>query len=110
MSTALLRHLHQFLVPERRACPAATGQLRQFFLLVAWFCLLSVPALAQGTSASVTGVITDPTGALLPGVTVTAFNTDTTLKQTAVTSTSGLYSIAPLPPGHYRFTASGQWL
>ncbi|WP_216845208.1 TonB-dependent receptor [Granulicella sp. S156] len=67
--------------------------------------LLSVPGFAQGTSASVTGVIIDPSGALLPGVTVTAQNTDTTLKQTAVSSASGLYSIAPLPPGHYRFTA-----
>jgi hypothetical protein len=42
----------------------------------------------------------------LPGVTVTALNTDTTLKQTTVSSAAGLYSIAPLPPGHYRFTAA----
>ncbi len=69
-------------------------------------CLLAQAALAQGTSASVKGVITDPAGALLPGVTVTAQNTDTTLKQTAVTSASGLYTLALLPPGNYRITAT----
>ncbi len=106
MSTALLHHRHPSLVPERRGFPAVFSQSLRFFLLAAAFLgLLSVPGFAQGTSASVTGVIIDPSGALLPGVTVTAQNTDTTLKQTAVSSASGLYSIAPLPPGHYRFTA-----
>ncbi|WP_158615307.1 TonB-dependent receptor [Acidipila sp. EB88] len=69
-------------------------------------CLVSTPLFAQGTSASVKGVIADPGGAVVPGVTVTALNTDTTLKQTVVTSASGLYSLAPLPPGNYRITAT----
>jgi hypothetical protein len=83
---------------------AAQSAVR-FFLLLAFVCLFSLPALAQGTSASIRGVISDPSGAVLPGVMVAAQNTDTTLKQTTTTSSSGLYSLAPLPPGNYQITA-----
>jgi hypothetical protein len=106
MSTARLHGHPQSLVFKRRVFRTAFSRSSRFFLLAIFVCLLSVPAFAQGTSASVTGVVTDPSGAVTPGVTVTALNTDTTLKQTAVTSASGLYSIAPLPPGHYRFTVA----
>ena len=105
MSTAGLHPRSHFSL-KARTFPIAFRQAPRFLLLALLVCLFSISGLAQGTSASVTGVVTDPSGALLPGVAVTAENTDTTLKQTAVSSASGLYSIAPLPPGHYRFTAA----
>jgi hypothetical protein len=62
------------------------------------------PAFGQGTSASLTGQVTDNSGAVVPGATVTATNTDTSLAQTASTNGEGIYLIAPLPPGHYKLT------
>lgn len=77
----------------------------RFFILLAIVCVCSFPAFGQGASASISGIISDPTGAVLPGATVTAQNTDTMLKQTTVASSSGLYLLAPLPPGNYSVTA-----
>jgi Carboxypeptidase regulatory-like domain len=63
---------------------------------------LSVPlAFAQGTSASLTGQVTDSSGAALPGATVKVVNSATNLVQTATTNAEGVYTIAPLPPGQY---------
>jgi hypothetical protein len=80
----------------------------RLFILLTVACMVSLPAYAQGASASISGIVSDATGAVLPGVTVTALNTDTMLKQTTVSSSSGLYSLAPLPPGNYSITAAQQ--
>jgi len=80
----------------------------RFLILLIFVCLSSFPAFAQGASASVSGIVSDATGAVLPGVTVAAENTDTMLKQTTVSSSSGLYSLAPLPPGNYSIKVAPQ--
>src|SRR5690349_7525310 len=71
------------------------------------FCL-AVPALAhaQSTNAIITGSITDANGGVLPGVTVTAANTQTGLVRTVVTGTRGAFQLNALPPGTYKVTAS----
>lgn len=61
---------------------------------------------AQVTSASITGKVTDPTGALIPGAEVTATQLDTNLKRTVVTDEFGQYTINPLPVGPYRVEIS----
>ena len=65
-------------------------------------------ASGQGTSASLTGQVTDSSGAAMPGATVTATNTNTSLTQTATTNGEGIYLIAPLPPGPYRLTVEAK--
>src|SRR5580658_10419443 len=65
-------------------------------------------ALGQGTSASLTGQITDATGAAVVGATVAAKNTSTNLAQTATSNPQGLYTIAPLPPGNYTLTVEAK--
>jgi hypothetical protein len=66
--------------------------------------LLSGMMLAQSDRASITGVVKDVTGAVIPGVQVVATN-DETKVQTSVTSNSlGLYSVLNLPIGHYSVT------
>src|ERR1700678_3588254 len=74
------------------------------FALILVLLLGGSTALGQGTSASLTGQVTDNSGATVPGATLTATNTDTSLAQTVTTNGEGIYLIAPLPPGHYKLT------
>src|SRR5271155_703336 len=77
-------------------------------LILALVFLGGTTAFGQGTSASLTGQVTDNSGAIVPGATVTATNTDTSLAQTASTNGQGIYLIAPLPPGHYKLTVEAK--
>jgi outer membrane receptor protein involved in Fe transport len=63
---------------------------------------LAVPAmaLAQATG-SITGIVTDESGAVMPGVTVEATNVGTNQTRTALTGSDGFYSIPLVPPGQY---------
>src|ERR1700734_1595104 len=79
-----------------------------FALILALVLLGGSTALGQGTSASLTGQVTDNSGAIVPGATVTATNTDTGLAQTTNTNGEGIYLIAPLPPGHYKLTVEAR--
>lgn len=65
--------------------------------------------LGQAVGASLTGQITDPTGAAIPGATVVTRNLETGLKLKATSNGQGVYTLAPLPPGTYSLTvqASG---
>src|SRR5436309_3077042 len=74
--------------------------------LVTWVPYLA--AQSAGTGA-LTGTVTDATGALIPGVTVTATNTETGLERTAIAGENGSYRFSLLPPGVYRvrFANSG---
>jgi hypothetical protein len=56
---------------------------------------------AQTIRATLTGSVTDPGGAVVPGVTVAATNTATNVTSTARTSDAGLYTFTALPPGEY---------
>lgn len=50
-------------------------------------------------SADVTGSVTDPSGAVVPGVTVTARNIDKNIERTIATNEAGIYDTGPLVPG-----------
>jgi hypothetical protein len=56
---------------------------------------------SQEVTASITGTVTDPRGAALPGATVTATSQERGQTYTALTNDSGLYRIAQLPVGGY---------
>jgi hypothetical protein len=58
-------------------------------------------AAAQELRGRITGVVTDNTGAVLPGVTVTAAGPALIQPQTTVTSADGTYRYPALPPGLY---------
>ena len=62
-------------------------------------------AAAQSTATgSLTGTVADPSGAVLPGVTVVAVNPDTGVSQSTVTGSSGEWTVASLPVGRYELT------
>jgi len=69
--------------------------------------LATAPLYAQveTTTGSINGVVTDDTGAALPGVSVTVVNTANGLMRTVVTESNGTYQVPLLPPGPYRVNA-----
>ena len=77
-------------------------------LLVAGVLVPSILAQSGGTGA-LTGMVTDPSGAVIPTVTVTATDIATGQSRNLTTGTTGLYKFSFLPPGQYRvkFTATG---
>src|SRR5438477_880087 len=60
---------------------------------------------AQTTNATLGGTVSDPTRALIPGVTVTATNTQTGIVTMGVTNETGAYQFASLQTGIYKVTA-----
>src|ERR1051325_10413610 len=66
--------------------------------------LLGINALAQSTT-SIHGVVTDPTGAIVPGVNVTIEDKGTGATHTAITDDAGRYQILQIPPGIYKIRA-----
>ena len=71
-------------------------------LLCFGFSTLSV---GQSSNASLSGSVSDATGALIPGVTVTATNNGTSVVTTVITNEAGVYSIPSLLPGVYKVSA-----
>ena len=62
-------------------------------------------AYAQSTnSGDIRGTVTDSTGALLPGVTVTVTNNNTGVTKTLVTNDAGLYDTSSIVVGNYKLT------
>ncbi len=77
------------------------GRLRWTAAVIIALVLLTTPSYSQGVTASIVGTITDATGAVLPGVTVTATNEGTGLRREVFTNESGNYTIPLLPVGTY---------
>lgn len=71
-------------------------------LLCCLFAAAGAFAQTSSTSGEISGRVSDTDGAPLPGVTVTATNTETGLTRTVVTDESGNYQMGLLPPGTYR--------
>src|SRR5882672_9374098 len=62
---------------------------------------------SQATTGNIEGRVTDPNGAAVPTVTITATNQETGLTKSTNADESGNYRIIFLPPGKYRVTTSG---
>jgi hypothetical protein len=63
---------------------------------------------AQNASGTISGVVKDETGAVLPGATVAITNTDTGQSRTLVADTTGRFNAPDLQPGPYELKASIQ--
>lgn len=80
--------------------------MRRGALAILLGALLAARVPAQETTATVTGTVSDLTGALLPGVTVSARNTTTGIAKVVVTSDTGRYVVPFLPLGTYELSFS----
>src|SRR5215813_13444339 len=68
-------------------------------------CAFCSNAFAQTTNATLGGTVSDASRALIPGVTITATNTQTGIVNTVVTNETGAYQFASLQNGRYNVTA-----
>ena len=66
--------------------------------------MISTFGFGQTTNATLGGTVTDATGALIPGVTVTVMNIGTGLVQTNLTNDVGVYQFPSLQTGSYKVT------
>ncbi len=83
------------------------GSAHVFILLFAVLCWAAPSALAQ-VKGSFTGLVTDPTGAVIPGATVAATNEATNVSTSRKTNAEGLYTISDLQAGFYTLRAEAQ--
>ena len=70
--------------------------------------LCSTMAYGQIGTSTITGRVTDTTGAIVPRVQITVVQTSTNFTQNAVTNDEGLYRVLSLQPGVYRVTFEAQ--
>ena len=86
----------------------------QISKIVPGFILLLLPAVvcsplaAQEVTASIRGVVLDPSGAGIPKAEVTAIQVETGLTRTVVSDHRGAYVLVLLPVGHYRLEATAK--
>jgi hypothetical protein len=72
--------------------------------LLITLCLLAALAFGQGGTGTITGTITDPTGAAVPAANVEAKNVETGAVYSAATTAAGNYTVPNLPVGTYEVT------
>src|SRR5947209_12279188 len=79
-------------------------------LLAFVFCVfVSIPANAQVTGATLSGTVTDASGAVIAGAQVSVRNTATGISKDTTTDSAGFYALPNLAPGNYevKVTANG---
>jgi hypothetical protein len=77
----------------------ATNVVRSLFIVT--LLLLSCASAWAATGGSISGTVTDQSGAVIPDVTVAALNLDTTVQQSTKTNGGGFYAFTFLPVGRY---------
>ena len=75
-------------------------------LVLIGFLILPLGAWAQLDTGAVTGVVTDTSGAIVPGATVTITNTETGFASSTKSDSAGIYTFSPIRIGSYSITAS----
>ena len=81
--------------------------MRKTALSIFTLVLLAGAALAQTAgSGTITGTVSDPSGAVVPGATVSIRSTDTGIERKTQTNEAGIYNATFLQPGHYEVGAT----
>lgn len=112
VSTHALTNIHAFMLPVRtkmkklyRDVPSWPQYLR-FALLATMIAGSSNPALAQFTTAKLTGRVVDPSGAGVPNAAIIALNMNTGFTRGTTSESAGDYLFGGLPIGTYQITVS----
>src|SRR5215471_5058249 len=83
-----------------------SSMIRTFATILVLISLGTSLVSAQGSTATISGVVRNASGDLVPGVSITLRHTESGLMRTAVSSETGGYSVQFLPVGPYELTAS----
>jgi len=75
-------------------------------VLIASLCL-TLPVFGQKVTGTIRGIVTDPTGAVVPNAQVTAKNVSTGEERNATSNSAGEYSFPELTPGTYDVSVTG---
>src|SRR5688500_6034338 len=83
--------------------------LRRFsqFLVLVMCVAMAMPSMAQTTTATVRGTVTDESGNIFPGVVITATNLASGFRYEATSGGDGSYNLAGVTPGRYRIDVQG---
>jgi len=81
-------------------------RISRYYLLLAMGLILIGTAKAQLDQGAITGVVKDPTGAVVPHASVTLTEINTNFAVTAQSNSSGIYVFDPIKIGHYSITAT----
>src|SRR6266567_1373667 len=82
-----------------------SGLLKNIFAVGSLLVLAAALCLAQTGASRISGTVADSSGAVVPGVTVTAKNEATGVTHTQITTARGLYAFPALPVGSYTIIA-----
>ncbi len=77
-----------------------------FFLSIFFFAAKECHAQSLGAAGSISGIVTDSTGAAIPGATVTIHNFVTGFEKTVTTDIQGRFTCSNLPMSHYHVNVS----
>ena len=93
-----------------RACGIGSSRdwLLVSLLLVCFVGFFSAPAWAQVVTGSITGVVTDPTGAVVPGAKVLLTDVNKGYTYNATSNAVGRYLVTSLPPSTYKLSVEAQ--
>ncbi len=90
----------------RRSLAAQAGPCAVFVILLVLALSAARLTSAQATGGSITGLVSDPSGARIVNCSVMVSNTETGVTRMVTTNRAGTYSVPNLLPGSYRITAS----
>jgi len=79
--------------------------MKRWFVVFALL-VLAVPLAAQTTFATITGTVTDASGAALPGAAITAIHLTSNYRYAATSNAAGAYTLAQLREGEYTLRAA----
>src|ERR1700704_1334462 len=79
--------------------------MKKLFFCILVSCLAVTTSFGQAVNGTFTGTVSDATGAVLPGVTITATNTATGVVSTTISNEAGVYFLPSLLPGAYTLSA-----
>ena len=78
--------------------------LRKATVAALALCILAISGFAQSDNASISGVVKDPSGAVISNAKVSVKNDGTGFERTTTSNSSGFYTVTNIAPGYYTVT------